>query len=89
MKLNDFLKAEDISMGAFAKTVGTTTATISRAADGVVVPRKALMERIYKATAGMVTPNDLVGLYCVRPCESDTETSNRAGALKSKGFLKP
>ena len=52
-------------MGAFAKTVGTTTATISRVADGVVVPRKALMERIYEATGGQVTPNDLVGLHSV------------------------
>ena len=69
MKLNDFLSAERTSMGAFAKTVGTTTATISRVADGTVVPRKALMERIYDATAGLVTPNDLVGLYCARRCD--------------------
>jgi predicted transcriptional regulator len=62
MKLNDFLSAEGISMGAFAKTVGTTTATISRVSDGTVVPRKALMERIHDATGGLVTPNDLVGL---------------------------
>jgi predicted transcriptional regulator len=71
MKLNDFLDATTISMGMFAKTVGTTTATISRVADGTVVPRKALMERIHAATAGQVTPNDLVGLYCVQPCRPE------------------
>ncbi|MEP1637260.1 hypothetical protein [Ascidiaceihabitans sp.] len=71
MKLNDFLATNDISMGAFAKTVGTTTATISRIADGIVVPRKALMKRIHKATEGLVTPNDLVGLYCASPSDVD------------------
>lgn len=55
-------------MGTFAKTVGTTTATISRVADGTVVPRRDLMHRIYGATNGSVTPNDLVGIYCVHPC---------------------
>jgi hypothetical protein len=62
MKLNDFLGSENISMGTFAKTVGTTTATISRVADGTVVPRRGLMERIYVVTQGLVTPNDLVGI---------------------------
>lgn len=56
-------------MAAFADAVGTTTATISRVADGIVVPRKALMERIYEATSGLVTPNDLVGLYCAQRCD--------------------
>jgi len=68
MKLNDFLTTERISVAAFADIVGTTTATISRVADGIVVPRKALMGRIYEATSGLVTPNDLVGLHCVERC---------------------
>lgn len=68
MKLNDFLTFENTTMGEFAKVVGTTTATISRIADGAVFPRKALMERIYAATRGLVTPNDLVGLYCTHVC---------------------
>lgn len=68
MKLNDFLEEGGTSMGQFAQLVGTTTATISRVADGIVVPRRDLMKRIYEATEGAVTPNDLVGLYCIRPC---------------------
>lgn len=68
MRLNDFLTAENTSMGDFAKTVGTTTATISRVADGIVVPRKDLMHRINVATRGLVTPNDLVGIYCTQAC---------------------
>jgi len=69
MKLNDFLRSKNTSMGTFAKTVRTTTATISRVADGTVVPRRDLMERIYVATAGLVTPNDLVGIAGDENCE--------------------
>ena len=76
MKLNDFLDAEDTSMGEFARAIGTTTATVSRVADGTVIPRKALMQRIYDATAGKVTPNDLIGLYCVT-CRGDESSTNK------------
>ena len=77
MKLNDFLAAENTSMGHFAKTVGTTTATISRIADGIVVPRKDLMQRINIATRGLVTPNDLVGIYCTQACPNVEEQQKR------------
>jgi predicted transcriptional regulator len=63
MKLNDFLHERGVTKSAFADLVGTTTATISRIADGSVMPRKALMERIFAATGGAVTPNDLAGLH--------------------------
>lgn len=76
MKLNDFLTTENTSMGDFAKAVGTTTATISRIADGSVVPRKALMQRINDATRGLVTPNDLVGIYCTELCPSVADRAN-------------
>ncbi|MEL7300879.1 MAG: hypothetical protein AAFM92_10890 [Pseudomonadota bacterium] len=68
MTLNDFLVSNSISMVAFAKSVDTTAATVSRIADGLVTPRRDLMKRIYAATEGAVTPNDLVGLYCIEPC---------------------
>jgi hypothetical protein len=77
MKLNDFLTAENTSMGNFAKTVGTTTATISRISDGIVVPRKDLMQRINVATRGLVTPNDLVGIYCTQACPNIEEQKKR------------
>ena len=76
MKLNDFLEADGTSMGQFAQMVGTTTATISRIADRIVVPRRDLMQRIYEATEGAVTPNDLVGLYCVQPCPTTVESGD-------------
>ncbi len=76
MTLTDFLSKHAIPMATFAATVDTTTATVSRIADGIVVPRRALMRRIYAATGGAVTPNDLVGLYCVQPCLRVKEKSN-------------
>ena len=64
-------------MGDFAKTVDTTTATISRIADGIVIPRKDLMQRINIATRGLVTPNDLVGIYCTQACPNVEEQKKR------------
>ena len=68
MELKDFLKKNDLSMAEFAEQVGTTAATISRVADRLVTARRTLVERIYEATGGLVTPNDLAGLYCTEPC---------------------
>ena len=68
MKLNDFLSSNQMTMANFANAVGTTTATISRVADGHVMPQKSLLERIHKETGGLVTPNDLAGLYCRELC---------------------
>lgn len=74
MTLNQFLTQTSTSMAAFARSVGTTTATISRVADGTVVPRRDLMQRIHRHTEGRVTPNDLIGLFCITPCKSMAET---------------
>lgn len=48
MKLNEFLITNGITMANFADAVGTTTATISRVAVGLVVPRKALLTRRHR-----------------------------------------
>ena len=68
MKLNDFLSRRGVSKSAFAHTIGTSVATVSRIGDGIVVPRRELLVRIYHETDGLVTPNDLVGLHCVEAC---------------------
>ena len=73
MKLNDYLLEHGLSKGAFAKLIGTTTATVSRIGDGLVVPRRELLVRIHQETGGRVTPNDLVGLYCADRCEKGEE----------------
>lgn len=63
MRLNEFLMQSGLSKSAFARMIGTTTATVSRVGDGLVVPRRELLRRIYEATNGQVTPNDLTGLH--------------------------
>lgn len=50
-------------MAAFAEQIGTTAATVSRISDGLVVPRRKLLIRIYEATGGQVCPNDLTGIH--------------------------
>ena len=59
MKLFDYLTTYGILANDFAERVGTTAATISRVANGQVMPRKALMASILRETEGLVTPNDL------------------------------
>ena len=63
MKLNDYLDSQNITKTEFSRRANTTLATISRISDGLMMPRKELLERIYKETGGMVTPNDIAGLY--------------------------
>lgn len=83
MKLNDFLIERDLSMAAFARLVGTTAATISRVADGSVMPRRPLLLRIHEATGGLVTANDLTGTYCTLACPAV------AGPSKAKQIEEP
>lgn len=77
MTLNDFLSSHGISKVVFAQKLNTTVATVSRISDGLVTPRRDLMKRIYTVTEGAVTPNDLVGLYCVHPCENVRRRRNQ------------
>jgi len=89
MKLNDFLNTNDLTMAKFAADVGTTTATISRIADRSVMPRRSLIQRIYDATDGLVTPNDLAGLYCKIPCRQLVmrEDQQRFGSMPKEAVL--
>ena len=74
MTLKEYLSITGTSMVDFASRVSTTPATISRIADGTVMPRRALMQRIFAATGGTVTPNDLTGLH--GPAGPDDGLSN-------------
>ena len=76
MKLNDYLTENGLSKGAFARRIGTTTATISRISDGLVVPRRELLERIHRETRGLVTPNDLTDLHGSYECQDGKEKSS-------------
>lgn len=61
MQLREFLKSNNLQMAQFAEQIGTTGPTVCRIAGGQV-PRVGLMIKIYEATGGQVTPNDLVGI---------------------------
>lgn len=74
MKLGDYLSENGIHMADFAAAVGSTGATICRVINGKVVPRRGLLEAIYRETKGLVTPNDLLNLH--RPEEKDERGQN-------------
>lgn len=61
MRLREFLKSNNLQMAEFAEKIGTTGPTVCRIAGGQM-PRRDLMIKIYEATGGLVTPNDLVGI---------------------------
>jgi len=61
MRLREFLKSNNLQMAQFGQQIGTTGPTVCRIAGGQV-PRRELMVKIYEATGGLVTPNDLVGI---------------------------
>ena len=73
MKLGSFLGLNGIPMAEFAVRVGATKATISRVVNGKVVPRRNLIEAIHRETCGIVTPNDLFGLFPASPERSSAE----------------
>lgn len=74
MTLNDFLSTSDLSMTRLAREVDTTTATISRIADGQVIPRRSLLLRICEVTKGAVTPCELLQLEMPYACHQMTCT---------------
>ncbi|MBD9455991.1 helix-turn-helix domain-containing protein [Rhizobium sp. RHZ02] len=61
MTLNDFLNTEPkTSHAAFADLIGVTQATVSRYLAGDRFPPPAVMRKIFLATSGKVTANDLL-----------------------------
>lgn len=60
MTLADYLIAVEKSAADFAKEVGVTPVSMHRYLRGARVPKKAIMQRICLATAGLVTANDFI-----------------------------
>lgn len=75
MQLSEFLRLNEVTLTDFAARIGTTTATVSRIADGLVVPRRKLLIRIHEETGGLVTPNDLTGIHPITHSTNTTETA--------------
>lgn len=59
-KLRDWREARGLSARAFADLVQTSDASIIRIENGDQSPSADLMRRIHDATAGAVTPNDIL-----------------------------
>lgn len=62
MRLSDYLETRSIKRGDFARAVGVSAGWITSLCDGTGWPSREVAERIAKATAGIVTPNDFAGL---------------------------
>lgn len=59
-RLAEYLADQGITLKAFAATVHTSHASVSRLCSGKQRPSWDLLERIYRATNGAVTPNDFI-----------------------------
>lgn len=62
MRLGDFLDEHGLTLRAFAKTCGVSASSIHRVRNGQVIPNRRLLDAIYQATNGQVTPADLIGV---------------------------
>ncbi|MEZ5648169.1 MAG: helix-turn-helix transcriptional regulator [Alphaproteobacteria bacterium] len=59
MRLRAYLRLHGLSELAFAEQIGVASTTINRLVRGKTRPSFDLVQRIYEATQGAITPNDL------------------------------
>lgn len=62
MQLGDYLKKHKLTAQQFAPLIGVKWAAVYRYVNGVRVPTKPVMHKIFEATGGEVTPNDIFGI---------------------------
>ncbi len=60
MHLKEYLSLNSITSKDFAKHLGVSKISISRYINGVRIPRKKILEKIFKLTKGFVTANDFL-----------------------------
>lgn len=58
MKLIDYLALQSIKQNEFADIIGEKAVCVSRYCLGTRIPRPNVMQKIFLATGGAVTPND-------------------------------
>jgi transcriptional regulator with XRE-family HTH domain len=58
MRLQGYLKQQNITASQFADRIGRSVSTVTRAARGEIIPDSETMRRIVEKTGGAVTPND-------------------------------
>ena len=62
MRLTDWLAEQERSPKTFAERIGTSEAAVRRYMCGSRIPIQGVMQRIFEATGGDVTPNDFYNL---------------------------
>jgi transcriptional regulator with XRE-family HTH domain len=67
MRLKDYIDEHELSYSSLGKTVGVSSEAIRRYANGERIPRPGVMQKISRATSGMVTPADFYDLKPKRP----------------------
>lgn len=67
MQLRRYLKANDISVSAFAAAIGVGDAAVYKYLSGERYPSRRRLERIAQVTGGQVLPNDFYGLTAFPP----------------------
>lgn len=79
--LDDWLRRNEISDAAFARTLGLRSrASVTRYRSGIRMPEPPIMARIIAATAGAVQPNDFYAAH--EPTlsnQSNSETESESG----------
>lgn len=68
MKLSDYLEANAIIDGDFAKLIGVDRSTVARLRGGQI-PKQETMLAIHRETGGEVTANDFFGIPKYPPAE--------------------
>lgn len=66
MRLEAWLKLTRTKKADFAKKIGVAPATVTRVIDGLQNIPLSLQDRIFRATEGAVSPNDLHEAYAKR-----------------------
>ena len=60
MHLKEYLLLNSVTSKNFAKQLGVSKISISRYINGVRIPRKKILEKIFRLTKGFVTANDFL-----------------------------
>ncbi|WP_162232715.1 helix-turn-helix domain-containing protein [Sphingomonas sanxanigenens] len=67
MTLAEYLAQPGRTATELAQATGSAVSTITRAARGEIIPSRDLMIKLFEATDGAVTPNDIFGIVSKAP----------------------
>lgn len=66
MQIDDYLAREGINAAEFAVRIGLSAASLSRIRRGEQMPGRDTLQRIFDATGGDVSPNEVIGIRLLR-----------------------